>query len=493
MADRTFPSSPDSAGTCTSAQVSLGDLCTWEFDFKTNRVRWSDQLCELLGITVQEIPQTLDGFLKFVHPDDHHTIRAELSSLAGGKPFEGHLHFLPASGGAVTVHSRSVPISDRSGQVVAAIGFCRQLPGASHHHDRDAHRELLLTQAEQVANFGRWEFNLDSRLGSISTHLAHMLGIASGSIISEQDYWEKVHPDDRSRVFEVASSAIAQNQPFQYVARYILQGGAIRHHFVRGLPVTRTDGTVESIIGIILDFSEQTHAEGELHRLSQQLLRTRDEERRNIARELHESTGQTLAALKMSLGRVREALEEDDTVVHNLLESAVSLADDAVREVRTLSYLMHPPLLDEAGLSSALRWYAKGFAERSGILVNVDVPQDFGRHGREVETTVFRIVQEALTNVHRYSGSRTATIRLLLDEGHVRAEVHDDGCGLPLPGSPTGRNVSIGVGIVGMRERVKQLNGTFEIESSPGKGTSVRVLLPVGLPMSGNARKIPEH
>jgi signal transduction histidine kinase len=208
-------------------------------------------------------------------------------------------------------------------------------------------------------------------------------------------------------------------------------------------------------------------------------MRARDEERRTVARELHESTGQTLAALKMSLGRLRMALPEEDDGLHGLLQSAVDLAEDAVREVRTLSYLMHPPMLDEAGLRSALHWYAKGFSERSGISVQVDIPQDFGRLGQDAETTIFRIVQEALTNVHRYSGSRTATIRLSSSGGSVAAIIQDEGCGLPSPTLASGRNAPLGVGIVGMRERVKQLNGKFEVESAPGKGTTIRVVLPV--------------
>ena len=131
-----------------------------------------------------------------------------------------------------------------------------------------------------------------------------------------------------------------------------------------------------------------------------------------MARELHESAGQSLAALKMSLSRLYESLPKNKRLAQTLLRSSVELADAAVREVRTVSYLMHPPLLDEAGLGPALRWYARGFAERSKIAVTVDIADDFGRASQDVEMTVFRVVQEALTNVHRYSGSSTACIRV---------------------------------------------------------------------------------
>jgi signal transduction histidine kinase len=181
----------------------------------------------------------------------------------------------------------------------------------------------------------------------------------------------------------------------------------------------------------------------------------------------------------MTLGRLRDVLREDDEAARDLLQASVQLAEDAVREVRVVSYLMHPPMLDEGGLALALRWYARGFSERSDIQSEVEVPDDFGRYPQEIETTIFRIVQEALTNVHRYSGSRTVTIRLAREEGQIRAEVQDEGCGLALPTRAKGREAPLGVGIAGMRERVKQLHGVFEIESAPGRGTTVRAVFPI--------------
>jgi signal transduction histidine kinase len=227
------------------------------------------------------------------------------------------------------------------------------------------------------------------------------------------------------------------------------------------------------------DITKQTRVEEELRRLSQELLRARDDERRQVARTLHESAGQTLAALKMVLGRLRRELPKKIDRVHELLESSIELTNTAVKEVRTLSYLMHPSLLDETGLASALQWYAKGFAQRSGIEVSVEVPEDFGRHSQEIETTVFRIVQEALTNAHLHSGSRTAKIRLGYQNGQIRAEEQDHGRGIPAIGAGGDSPLPRGVGIAGMRERVKQLGGTLEIESGPGLGTTIRAILPL--------------
>jgi len=229
----------------------------------------------------------------------------------------------------------------------------------------------------------------------------------------------------------------------------------------------------------VQDISRHMQIEGRLHQLSQELIRARDEERRQVARELHDSVGQSLAAIKMSLGKLRYSLPKKNAASHSILKGCVGLADEAVKEVRTISYLMHPPLLDEAGLSPALRWYARGFSERSSIHVAIDAPDDFGRCRPEVETTIFRIVQEALTNVHRHSRSKTAQIQLLRTTGEIRLEVRDQGCGLAPNIRGNGAAQPSGVGIAGMRERVGQLNGTFEIVSLPSWGTRVRVVLPI--------------
>lgn len=453
------------------------EVLGWEWDLKTRSFLWSRGS---RGNLFEDAFESLSGpepFLRLIHPSDRAGVQEHFEAALVGLSGEGECRLLLATGTPLSVHCRIVPICNRSGEIIRLLGLCYS--GTSRLASDSYFNQLfLLAQAEQIANFGTWQFDLSSRRGTLSAHLARMLGLPSGAPLSETDYWQKVHPDDRAYIRKAVSVAIAEQKPFHYVARYISPTGSIRHHFVRGIPSLRKDGQARSIIGITLDFSEQTHAEAELHRLSQKLLRARDEERRTVARELHESTSQTLAAIKMSLGRLRQALPEGEDTVQSLLQSTVALTEEAIREVRTLSYLMHPPMLDDAGLRSALRWYAKGFAERSGISVQVDIPEDFGRYGQQLETTVFRIVQEALTNVHRYSGSRSAAIRLSRDEGFVCAIVSDEGCGLPGP-SPNVRRFPSGVGIVGMRERVKQLRGRFEIESVPGKGTSVKVALPI--------------
>jgi signal transduction histidine kinase len=217
--------------------------------------------------------------------------------------------------------------------------------------------------------------------------------------------------------------------------------------------------------------------------LSQDLINTQDADRRQIARELHESAGQTLAALKMTLANLEYALRENTEEVPRHLQAGRAQAEDAIREIRVLSYLMHPPMLDELGLEPTIRWYARGFSERSGIETTFEFDGKITRLPLQVETTIFRIVQEALTNIHRYSGSRTATIRLNGEEGSICVEIKDQGCGLQAPPERTSK---VGVGIAGMHERVRQLKGRLEIESVAGQGTVVRAVIPFMVMESGS-------
>ena len=204
-----------------------------------------------------------------------------------------------------------------------------------------------------------------------------------------------------------------------------------------------------------------------------------DDERRRLARELHDSVGQTLAAMSMSLGVVQAQTYKLDSAGARAVLELAQLVDHVAREIRTISHLLHPPLLDVAGLASALRWYADGFAERSNIKVNVEIPAGFGRLPDELEIAIFRIVQECLTNVHRHSGSATAAIRLHQEGNSLIVKVEDSGKGIP----PEKQHEVIaagrgGVGFTGMRERLRRLGGTLEIQSNES-GTAVTATLKV--------------
>jgi PAS domain S-box-containing protein len=219
-----------------------------------------------------------------------------------------------------------------------------------------------------------------------------------------------------------------------------------------------------------------------LRMLSLHLLRTQDEERRRIGRDLHDSLGQYLAVLKMKLATVAQSIEPKEEPISKDVDQCISLTDEAIKEVRTVSYLLYPPMLDEMGLKSAIPWYLDGFTARSGIKTTFQA-EEVSRLHRDCELALFRVLQESLTNVHRHSGSKTAQIRLFVAQGSCVLEVEDKGKGFSLEfQDQIEKNVTaFGVGVRGMNERMRQLGGRLEL-SSTVTGTIVRAIVPIGDP-----------
>jgi len=220
-------------------------------------------------------------------------------------------------------------------------------------------------------------------------------------------------------------------------------------------------------------------ANDNLRELSGRLQQIRDEERRQIARELHDSIGQLLAALGMNLAVLQSQSDRLDSAGARAISENAAMVEQISREIRTISHLLHPPLLDVAGLASALRWYVDGFSERSKIRVDLEIPERFGRLSDEMEIAIFRMVQECLTNIHRHSGATSAKIRVHEEDHRVLVQVKDQGKGIP-PEKQLGLNSTgrTGVGFRGMRERLRQLGGTLEIRSDDA-GTAVSATLPL--------------
>lgn len=216
-----------------------------------------------------------------------------------------------------------------------------------------------------------------------------------------------------------------------------------------------------------------------LRRLSVKLLRVQDEERRRLARELHDSLGQDLTAAKISLDMLAQ---ECKATMSSHLRDARTLVDRSIADTRTLSHLLHPPLLGEAGFISAAKRYVEGFGKRSGIVTKLDLPQHVHRLPRRTETALFRIMQEALTNVHRHSGSRAVEVSVVTDDSKVVLTVKDFGMGVPLEVLDRfWKTGNVGVGLAGIRERLKELGGFLEIESNLD-GTLLKATIPVSLP-----------
>ncbi len=257
----------------------------------------------------------------------------------------------------------------------------------------------------------------------------------------------------------VRSALIARRR--QYEVREHLRERAAAEEALR-----RAHDALESLV------EQRTAA---LRRLSVKLLRVQDDERRRIARELHDSLGQDLTAAKISL----DMLAQESKLDSQHLRDARSLVDRSISDTRTLSHLLHPPLLDEAGFLSAEKWYVDGFGQRSAIATKLELPSNLYRLPRRTEIALFRILQEALTNVHRHSGSRAVNVSVSTDQSAVVLKVQDFGTGVPREVLDRfWKTGNVGVGLAGIRERLKELGGYLEIESDR-KGTILKATIPV--------------
>jgi PAS domain S-box-containing protein len=287
----------------------LAKVGGWELEVETRTLRWSDQYYRMLGLEPLEGPVPYGRGIAMIHPDDRAQAERDVASLSeGAEEFENEVRFLPADGQERIFHSRAVAVKDKSGRVVSIRGMSQDVTERRREELRLRKSEALLSQAEQMANCGSWEFDLKNRVETHSKQLQQMLGEPVGADWQPDQYWERVHPQDVDRARKAIDEAVAALKPFEHVSRYVTPDGATRVHFVRGILSAGADGKAESAMGIVQDITDRVRSEEDLHKLLRKLLGLRDEDRRRLARQLHESVGQTLAALTMSMGRLKDSL-----------------------------------------------------------------------------------------------------------------------------------------------------------------------------------------
>ncbi len=320
----------------------------------------------------------------------------------------------------------------------------------------------------------------------VSNRVKGMLGYDPDEFLADPALWFKsLHPEDVPAIEEATRKMFSRKavRAMAYRMRHRTTG---EYRWIGDRLVPRVDpsGQVVGGFGVARDITEAKLAEQARHESWRRLLRLQDKERRRIARELHDTTAQNLAALSMNLVLLEQAAPPGDARFGRLLAECQQLADHSSQEIRSLSYLLHPPLLDDFGLVRAMRDYAEGYSQRSGIRVELEAPEDWCRLPEDIEMALFRVVQESLGNVHRHSGSPVARIRLARNDEQLSLEIRDEGRGLPadLVNIQGGLGAAAGVGLLGMRERIQHLGGSLELETGL-PGALVRALLPIKDPV----------
>ncbi len=316
------------------------------------------------------------------------------------------------------------------------------------------------------------------RYRRINDNLARMAGLSTTDFLGRSV--GEIFSDSASATYDAVRQVVETGTPIldrEVSERTLSNPNDKRYWLVNYFPIRGEDNQVNEIGVISVDITARRNAESAIRRLGGRLLNLQDQERRRIARELHDSLGQYLAGLKMTIELLAQPSTRDK---EPLFAECSDILERCISETRTLSHLLHPPLLDEAGFASAAKWFVSGFSQRSGIPVSFDLMPNFPRLAETIEIALFRVLQESLTNVHRHSRTRGAEIRVDLTGQEVTLEIKDFGCGIP-PNvlRPMQKNgMQSGVGLAGMRERVNELGGKLQIESS-SQGTTIRVTIPL--------------
>ena len=389
------------------------------------------------------------------------------------------------SGKRLDVSLTISPIRDSKGRIIGASKVARDITERKRFQDALRESQAQLALALESSRTAMFDWDLIELRGKWNEQLAALYQFwPSGEYITREEWHSLLHPDDVGRLVEEVNTAITEKDQFQFEYRTVPPDGEVRWVLSHGRIERDAAGKAIRMIGTHTDITDRKQVEemAKVREFTGQLLTAQDAERRRLARELHDSAGQIVAALQMQLTPMKTDAEKLSPAFTAGIGDSLALLQQLSQELRTVSHLLHPPLLDERGLPSALRWYIEGFAERSKIEVELELAEDLGRLPCEMETALFRIVQESLTNIHRHSGSKRACIRVHRSDDNLCLEVQDFGRGMMIPQN-NGSSVTprSGVGIQGMHERVRQWNGHFEIQST-GSGTLVCVHLPVTSP-----------
>jgi PAS domain S-box-containing protein len=394
-------------------------------------------------------------------------------------------------GSCITVLVNIVPLRNVEGELIGAMNCFQDITDRKRAEEglRRSERLLRLVVDALPVGVAVVDRSGDIILSNPASERIWDRSIGSGRerYAESKGWWhatgERIAPAEWASARALVNGESSVNEVLDIEAfdgvRKIIQNSAV--------PIRDANERITGAVIVNEDISARMTAERELKEsyhqtrtLTGRLMRAQDDERRRIAQMLHETTAQDLAALKMLLARLNRTSDRFSDSDRSALTESMSLAEQSMTQIRTLSYLLHPPFLDEAGLLSALRWYAAGFIERSGVKVDLELPETFERLPLDTETALFRIVQESLINIHRHAGSETARIRLRRDAETLVLEIEDRGHGIPRASLKriASNGGVVGVGIAGMSERIEQLGGRLEITSGD-HGTTMRARLPL--------------
>lgn len=497
------------------------DFGAWIYNLDGTAQMVSSSYQRLIGATLETVKEK--PWFEFLHCEDVARVRAEWERVTGaGEKWDCEFRIVGSDGEVRHLLSRGAPLEgEKNGKGTLYVGFQFDVTDRARLRDelmtlKGELEQTVQTKTEQLQQANQ-QLLLDLAERT-KTEVALRDSESQLRAIFEHSLDAKVLLDDERRVLDANESAVNLFGYSRAALRGLRWDSLLAADWVPGIEerwerfcreggkrgevnVRRADGNSRLVafssranilpgrhLVILKDITDHREAEESLRLLSHRLMRLQDDERRRIARELHDSTGQSLAALRMHLDTIAAANPALPAKAQKSLKDATEICRTCSNEIRTISYLLHPPLLDEVGLLPALEWYIAGFNERSGVRVTYEISEPLANLTRELNTALFRIIQEALANTHKHAESKDASIRLHRCQGSVVLEIRDTGKGIDPARLNSRPGVKgLGVGITGMKERVRQLGGTLAIEAA-NPGTLVRAIFPIKEEVDGNSQ-----
>ncbi len=504
------------------------EVATWNWDIVEDRVTADKNMARLFGIKPKDAAGApVATYLAAIHHEDRPAVAAKITEAmeAPDGRFEADYRVVRQDGSTSWVTARGRVERDAKGKPRNFPGVVLDVTArkASEQQAEDFRQRLeeqyrLFDITLSSINDFAYVFDLQGRFIFVNQALLDLWSLNLSDAVGK-NFHQLLYPTElANRLQQQIQQVIETKAGLTDEAPYISQTGAGGYYEYIFRPVFGPDGKVAAVAGSTRDITARKQVETDLREsqerlralaetlenqvrtrtaeleernnevllqseqlraLSVRLMETQDEQSRRIARELHDSAGQIVAALAMNLGQMsREAEAGSSPALLDLAKETRAYVDDLNKEIRTTSYLLHPPMLDEMGLRAALAWYVEGLKQRAGLDIHLSIDEDFARPSREVELTIFRVIQECLTNIHRHAGSQAAYISIARDHEQVLVEVRDNGRGISSQDLKRIREKGSGVGLRGMRERVRPFAGDVRIESQVGVGTTIRVTLP---------------